>query len=335
MLNEGTSKAHSTGAIATGGKRGGDGLPMPKAVADLLRLLVQHRQGPSARLTLWLGPDLAQDLLGKNHPKNRVLSGAHLRKLIRDHEAGKFCYTPAPIILDGEGVLGDGQHRCSMVAQTGAPIIVDIVQMFSADDFERARLVVDTGRTRTRGHVLEIAGMVPPGKGALANGILGRIGYFHAGIDTTRSNMEQVAAFRPWATAINKALALRTRWNMAMRAAAAVCLKHRASSAEELFRQFDTNIDLKAGMASHALAMMQPLFTKGRGRAHDEEVMLFILKAAHKHMTGGLMRASAKSAYGYSTRPSPHAMEYFFGDDLREAWREQCARMCKTNSREE
>lgn len=323
MLDGSSGHGHVGNGTSGVGKRTTEA-PQPKTLTDLMRVLGQYRQGQTARATVTIGPDLATEMLAKNHPQNRVISGATLRKYIAQHEAGTFKYTPAPLIISGAGFLGDGQHRCSMVAQTGSPILADVVQMFNDDDFETARKVVDTGRTRTRGHVLEIAGMVDPGKGALANGILSRIAYFHAGIDVSRANIDQVLTFRPWASAINKALALRSRWNMAMRAAAAVCFKHRSSSAEELFRQFETNVDLKPGMASHALVQMQPFFGTGRGRTHDEEVMLFIFKAAHAHMNGKILRQSSKSTYGYSTRPSPRALSYFFGSDLRPEQRERC-----------
>ena len=333
MLDTGTAKTNHAGAHTASGGRRGDGLPTPKALIDLLRLLSMNKQGQSARLTIWLGPDLARDMLAKNHPKNRAVSQATLKKLVREHEAGRFFYTPAPIILGPDGVLGDGQHRCTMVATAGTAIMVDISQMFNADDFERARLVVDTGKTRTRGHVLEIAGLVPPGKGATANALLSRIGYFHAGIDTSRSNMEQVATFRPWANAINKAMALRSRWTFAMRAAAAVCYRKNAGSMEELATQFESNVDLKPGMGSHAMIAMSPMFERGRGRAHEEEVMLFVFKAAYSHMTGRMVRHTSKG-HGYSTRPSANALDYFFGDDMRAEWAERCNRLRKGGPQE-
>lgn len=327
LQDTGRSKAETNGLAAPMTKRR-DGLPTPKTMEDLLRVLGQHRQGNSgARATIWLGPDLASELLGKNHAKNRAVSLATLKKYVAQHQAGKFLYTPAPIIVGPDGTLGDGQHRCSMVTQTGSPIMVDVVQMFDAAQFEAARLVVDTGRTRTRGHVLEIAGLVDSGKGVTANGILSRIGYFDTRIETSRSNMEQVAMFRPWAGAIGKALALGRKWNLAMRAAIAVSFKHNPGATEELVRQFESNVDLRPGMPGHALSTMQAFFGVSRGRAHEEAVMLFLLKAAHKQMTGSAMRASAKSAYGYSTRPSPQAVEYFFGSYLRADWRERCARI--------
>jgi hypothetical protein len=311
-----------------------DTTPAPKSLDALTTLLAANRQGQVARVTVWIGPELAQEMLGRNHPKNRAVSMPTLRRYIREHEQSRFHYTPAPLVVDGNGTLGDGQHRLSMVAQTGQPLLADIVQMFDQDAFERARLVVDTGRTRTRGHVLEIAGLVPTGKGVTANGILSRIGYFHAEVDPTRSNLEQVAMFRPWANAIGKALGLGRRWNLAMRSAAAVAFKHNPTAAEELFKQFDTNIDLKPGMPSHALIQMSTMFNTGRGKTHETEVMLFVLKACHKQFVGATMRQSKSSVYGYSTRPSANALEYFFGSYLREEWREKCARLRRSGNQE-
>ncbi len=334
MLNESTSRvsAESAPPVVT---RRTDGVARPKTMVDLLRMLEVNRHGLVARVTVWLAPDVARDMLAKNHPKNRAVGPGHLKKLVQQHQNGRFLYTPAPIILGPDGTLGDGQHRATMVTQTGAAIMVDVVQMFDATQFEAARLVVDTGRTRTRGHVLEIAGLVASGKGATANGLLSRVGYFHDGIDATRTNMDQVAMFRPWAGAIGRALALGRKWNLPMRAAIAVALRHNPGIAEDMIREFETNVDLRPGMPGHALVQMQAMFSKGRGRAHEEDVMLFILKAAHKRMTGSLLRPSAKSVYGYSTRPSPYAIEYFFGEHLRPEWRERMKRMRKSGSGEE
>lgn len=339
MLNDSkvttsSSNGHNghTPILQTPKKR--DTTPGPKSLEDLVRLLSAHRQGQVARATVWIGPELAQEMLGRNHPKNRAVSMSTLRRYIREHEQNRFHYTPAPLVIDGNGTLGDGQHRLSMVAQTGQSLLADIVQMFNAEDFERARLVVDTGRTRTRGHVLEIAGLVPTGKGVTANGILSRIGYFHVEVDPSRSNLEQVAMFRPWATAINKALGLGRRWNLAMRSAAAVCFKHNPTAAEELFTQFDANVDLRPGMPSHALVQMSTMFNTGRGKAHETEVMLFLFKSAYKQFTGATLRTSKSSVYGYSTRPSANALEYFFGSYLREEWREKCARLRRSGNQE-
>lgn len=289
MLNESTSRISTESAPPVVTRRT-DGVARPKTMVDLLRMLEVNRHGLVARVTVWLAPDVARDMLTKNHPKNRAVGPGHLKKLVQQHQNGRFLYTPAPIILGPDGTLGDGQHRATMVTQTGAAIMVDVVQMFDATQFEAARLVVDTGRTRTRGHVLEIAGLVASGKGATANGILSRIGYFHDGIDATRTNMDQVAMFRPWAGAIGKALALGRKWNLPMRAAIAVALRHNPGTAEDMIREFETNVDLRPGMPGHALVQMQAMFSKGRGRAHEEDVMLFILKAAHKRMTGSLLR---------------------------------------------
>ncbi len=317
------SNGHGGAGIASGGKRS-DHVPSPKTITEVMHLLRGNKQVNSARVTVWLTPPLATELLAKNHPRNRAISQATLRKYIRELESKRFRYTPSPIIINGDGVLGDGQHRCSMVAQTAGAILVDIVQMFNEEEFETARLLVDTGKTRTRGHVLEIAGIVPAGKGALANSILTHIGYFHDAIDTTRSNMEQVATFRPWAAAINAALVHTSRkWTIAMKAAFAVCFKHNPGTTEELFAQYEAGTDLKNGMPSHALVTMQTFFATGRGKDHDKTVMQFVFKAAHKQMTGALLRMSSKSQYGYSTRPSPFALDYFFGEHLRAEWRER------------
>ncbi len=336
MLNDikstNSSNGHMPSITVAVKKR--DTAPTPKNLEVLLQLLAASRQGWVSRVTAWIAPELAQEMLGRNHPKNRAISMATLKKYVREHEQGRFHYTPSALIIDSGAVLGDGQHRLSMVAQTGTPLLADVVQMFSAEDIERARLVVDTGRIRTRGHVLEIAGLVPTGKGVTANGILSRVGHFRDDIDSSRSNLEQVAMFRPWANAITKALGLGRRWNLAMRSAAAICFKHNPTAAEELFTQFETNVELKAGMPSHALNAMQTMFNTGRGKTHEQEVMLFILKAAHKQFIGSPMRPSKASVYGYSTRPSANALEYFFGSHLRPEWREKCERLRRSGNQE-
>src|SRR5688572_3224453 len=116
MLNDTKSTNSSNGQLPTFQPvvRKRDATPTPRNLEALLQLLAATRQGWVARVTVWIAPELAQEMLGRNHPQNRAVSMATLKKYVREHEQKRFHYTPSPIIVDASAVLGDGQHRLSM-----------------------------------------------------------------------------------------------------------------------------------------------------------------------------------------------------------------------------
>jgi hypothetical protein len=79
---------------------------------------------PDEQLSLRLTPELAQDIL--NHdPVNRKIRPANVQRLVREINGGHWDprkSTAMRFLLSKR--LGDGQHRCKAVIETGIPITV-------------------------------------------------------------------------------------------------------------------------------------------------------------------------------------------------------------------
>lgn len=108
-------------------------------------------------------PERAQKLLDNNKVRNRPINEAHVRGFMEDIRAGRFVVTHESIAIDAEGNIIDGQHRLTAIARCGIP-----VRVLFAEYAEGATIPMDKlniGKTRRPGDVLEIADIVPPGKG--------------------------------------------------------------------------------------------------------------------------------------------------------------------------
>lgn len=104
-----------------------------------------------------LTPVLARMLLEKNQ-QNRPVSSVALGRFKRDIAEGRWQFNGEPIILSKDGLLNDGQHRCTAVAETGKSI--RIVMVFGAP--RESRMTLDQGVMRTVGHYLGMQGFSDP-----------------------------------------------------------------------------------------------------------------------------------------------------------------------------
>src|SRR4029077_2459277 len=90
-------------------------------------------------------PDLAAELLHAVPPHQRKVTRNHVLKLAQAMTEGRFLFTPQPLIIDSEGALQDGQHRCHAVAESGVTIPVILSRGADPDAFS----LIDTGKART------------------------------------------------------------------------------------------------------------------------------------------------------------------------------------------
>ncbi len=100
-------------------------------------------------------PEKALEWLeGNTH--NRPVNEAHVRRLARDIQAGRWRLTHQGIAFDTDGLLIDGQHRLWAVIESGVPITT---RVFFNEPPEN-RDVLDSGQRRSNLDILNITGQV-------------------------------------------------------------------------------------------------------------------------------------------------------------------------------
>jgi len=100
-------------------------------------------------------PAEAQEYLSNlNHEHNRKISIQHVSFLLGEMEDGNWIVTGDPIQFNRDGELINGQHRLTALVKYGKPLEMFIAKNVPNEAFK----VLDTGRTRTGGDTLRIAG---------------------------------------------------------------------------------------------------------------------------------------------------------------------------------
>ena len=129
-------------------------------------------------------PEMATELIA-NQETNRHINKRNVEKLANDILDGEFAFNGVPIILNDEGRLIDGQHRCMACINTDTPIEV----LFVKGVRTKSRLTIDVGRQRTIANQFKILGVEHSSAIAFSvKMLLGwdshqddiqRLGYFH------------------------------------------------------------------------------------------------------------------------------------------------------------
>lgn len=101
-----------------------------------------------------LTPALAEVLLNRN-PDNRRISEALVSEMVRDIRNDAFRFNGEPIIVSKDGLLNDGQHRCTAVMAAGRAI--DVIMVIGVE--RETRTTVDQGKIRTVGDYLGMEGL--------------------------------------------------------------------------------------------------------------------------------------------------------------------------------
>lgn len=99
-----------------------------------------------------MSPQWAQELLDKNHPKNRTAKAKRIEQYTRDMVQGYWQLTPEPVCVDTDGWLTNGQNRLSAVIRAGAEVPMTLITGCP----KKAINAQDQGATR---NVLDIAKM--------------------------------------------------------------------------------------------------------------------------------------------------------------------------------
>jgi hypothetical protein len=101
-----------------------------------------------------MSPRKAAGLLRSN-TGNRKLDGSRVRRYANEMTAGQWKLTGDPVKVAPNGRLIDGQHRLEAVVASGVTVKMAVATDVPEDVFD----VIDSGKNRTMGDVLRMAGI--------------------------------------------------------------------------------------------------------------------------------------------------------------------------------
>jgi hypothetical protein len=118
--------------------------------------MTDHRTDLLIRIQVaTITPKQAEALLLKAAgARQRPRNEARVRQYARKMKDGQWMATHQPIAIDPDGIVFDGQHRIAAIALAGVPVTLTVAYDADPKTFD----VVDTGRVRSPGHTLTIAG---------------------------------------------------------------------------------------------------------------------------------------------------------------------------------
>lgn len=116
---------------------------------------VSKSKGEISTSVIDLTPDLAAALLERN-PSNRRISDTAVEQFARDIRSGNWAFNGEAIIVSGDGLLNDGQHRCTAVVLANKPIKVVLVIGAARE----TRTTLDQGKNRVFADYLSMEGHV-------------------------------------------------------------------------------------------------------------------------------------------------------------------------------
>lgn len=134
--------------------------------ANLLELPMQDKPGQEmVTTTMTVTPQQAQAWLDAM-PSQRRLRQNKIKTLTRQVVEGRWKLTPHGLVFDRDGRLIDGQHRCTVIAQTGRPLAMRVTFNAPSETF----LVLDgSASPKTLDDALHHEGL-PKGAAVLAAG---------------------------------------------------------------------------------------------------------------------------------------------------------------------
>ena len=122
--------------------------------------------------TKFISPKMAEEMLGASAP-NRGVMHSRVLTLANEMRQGKWQLNGETVVVADSGRLIDGQHRLFAIIEYGSPIQMIIVTGVAESSFE----TIDTGRTRTAGDILGMAGYANGNISAAAAAMIWRL--FH------------------------------------------------------------------------------------------------------------------------------------------------------------
>ena len=102
-------------------------------------------------------PESAKLYLGMN-TNNRNVCKARVIEYLEQMRRGQWRLSPDAITFDTEGILINGQHRMLALVAYGKPLLFLVGRNYPKDTFS----IIDTGKNRTAGDVLQVKGVKRP-----------------------------------------------------------------------------------------------------------------------------------------------------------------------------
>lgn len=288
--------------------------PQPSAVYPTffstapLRRLIAERQRPGEPITqtvVMMTPQLAADLLTKNHPRNREVRARRVRDLRSEMERGRWTLS-ASIKLGPDLMVGDGQHRLSAVVDGGVQVPMMVEVYHDADQFSEALVNIDAAGSRTLGDALVMSGACEKGDGRMFQPIITQICAISANYPERPARADAATIFNAFRSSIEWASHLPRRYKAHVRAALAIA--HRLHP-EEMDRFATLVTDMQGLHDDSAALLFVKRFEDLNNRARKPgrlEAMKQILTIAHKHV---LQRRG-----GTVLRINDAALVHFFGN---------------------
>lgn len=127
------------------------------------------RSAPSIRFQ-WeeITPERARTLLNDHNPQNRTIRKMWVSRLADAHRSGRFVETHQGIAIGPDLQVFDGQHRLSMVADSGVSAWMWVAYYLTRESADAARLVIDQGAKRAMGDAIEIVHQISNGRDRVA-----------------------------------------------------------------------------------------------------------------------------------------------------------------------
>ena len=114
-----------------------------------------QRESRTITVDATLTPELAAHILRSCNADNRGVNESTAQKITKDIIADKWSFNGEAILISKEGLLNDGQHRCTGVVEANKPIRT--LMTFGLDRDTRETL--DQGRGRTAADYLTMQGV--------------------------------------------------------------------------------------------------------------------------------------------------------------------------------
>lgn len=112
-----------------------------------------NNQGRLRSEVVTVTPGMAGEFLTHN-TRNRTMSKVMVKRISADIRGGNWHYDDRSISFYEDGVMADGQTRCSAIIETGIPVLSRVTRGLP----EGALMVLDRGKVRSGANILEIAG---------------------------------------------------------------------------------------------------------------------------------------------------------------------------------
>lgn len=150
---------------------GGGGATRPLNTGDGVNMALAKRKTISEMEIMLVTPELAQEWLENTKFNNRHIVDRLVNKIARDIKSNKWVYDGNSIKFDKDDNLIDGQHRLWAILKSDMNVQCLIIR--GLDD--RAKNIIDTGKSRTNSDVLHFNGFI--NTASLANACRLAIGY--------------------------------------------------------------------------------------------------------------------------------------------------------------